>query len=359
MDLNKILEDDRSVEDFLMETARSKEYLAMRDRAELGPHVPSAILEEYVQDTLSADDTMAVMEHIALCRRCTVELLKLRGVTDIPEQLIIPEEPLQELISPEHALADDESFEAFLMQAARSPEFRSMRARVEAQQPLSPHLMVGYVLGTLDNTTAMTVMERVALDAVAAREMDWLREKARTVPNVFGWLDAITINVKEMFFDMLTPVPAMELAVMGETSGDEAPTPSLLTVDLEGSGEYRPGHPASSRVQSQRKGHIWVFCNSEEDGPLEWVFPNNSGKDVAVRAADGFDVRMAAPESPGVYHLKAVWTADRLIDPMAVDFDNRFEAMAAMEEFLKRLKEVPETDWVSVDREFRVLEPKE
>jgi len=56
-----------------------------------GEHVPSEIMAQYVEDTLSIQQNRAVEVHMAHCRRCLADLVSLRTATGMPLKQAPPE----------------------------------------------------------------------------------------------------------------------------------------------------------------------------------------------------------------------------------------------------------------------------
>lgn len=54
-------------------------------------HVPSEIMAQYVEDTLSIQQNRAVEDHMAHCRRCLADLVSLRTATGMPLKQAPPE----------------------------------------------------------------------------------------------------------------------------------------------------------------------------------------------------------------------------------------------------------------------------
>ena len=52
--------------------------------AACGEHVPSEIMAQYVEDTLSIQQNRAVEDHLAHCRRCLADLVSLRTAAVMP-----------------------------------------------------------------------------------------------------------------------------------------------------------------------------------------------------------------------------------------------------------------------------------
>ncbi|MFH0822186.1 MAG: hypothetical protein V2B18_05495 [Pseudomonadota bacterium] len=356
MKFEDVFKSVESLEAYLKEAANSTEFRELRNEAEKGTHPTQALLEQYVSDTCNEETSRETAEHIALCRICSKEAARLRELLEPAEFAQEVEPDLVEPVNVDEIVQSVESFDAFLRQGYNSPEFCEMRAEAERLPPLPLAVLVGYVIDTLDEDTAYQVMEHVSFNSKAAREVAWLSEKATQIGNLGDWFAKLKDGLERRFIELLAPPLQLELAEMTPKEGgpaEHAVVPQSIGMRLAQHRIPPPGEFLACEVETRKDGHVWILLYGEEDdGPLEWVFPHNKDPDTAIAAhtAKIIDVEVRVP--PAEYHLKAIWTAEQLIDPRKVDFDNRFEAKEAMNTFFQRLRGLPREQWGTFRQEI-------
>jgi hypothetical protein len=226
---------------------------------------------------------------------------------------------------------------------------------------LSEVTLVKYVQEALDKEAFMEVSERIALDSKTASEVDWIRVKALITKDLFGWLESVTQDVEDLFFDMLTPAPEMDLAVMGEPSleTDEQSKNELpVSIDIDKSSDFQISDILSFHVTCKRVGYVWALLGSEEGGPMRWILPCGTDPGSAVEPEKPKHFRIGLHGPPGAYCIKTIWTALPLIDLSLVDQHNRFEVLESIAQFLRKLEKEPVSDWIIFDKQINVSEQR-
>ncbi|MFH0821124.1 MAG: hypothetical protein V2B18_00100, partial [Pseudomonadota bacterium] len=305
------------------------------------------------------------------CRPCSKSVLDLRAESESAsaESELQPE--MWEPPGVEEILESIGSFEGFLEDAAGSAAFRSMKSEIRSLPALPLLTVVQYVMDKLDDDKSYEVMERVAVDEQAAREVMWLYDKRDAVKDLLGWFNGLRRRIEDGVCAVLSNEPSHAFALAGPEPEKPAPIlgamfyafmPSEDQLGITRASQrakkmkqelgtsirprdprpYRPGEEALFDIRPGRHGHLYVLRLSDDgEEPPEWVFPNDRERNTSVRAGDTIALKLTARAPVGRHFLKAVVTREPLIDTAGLDFRNRFEAQDALERFLTALARLP------------------
>jgi anti-sigma factor RsiW len=360
-------------EAFLKKLASDPEVGTMIKNAREGAHISDDDLRNHVAGGLDPVKDERVLDHILFCMECSERAERIRDAMESAESVarLSKEEVLSQF---QRILESRESFEAFINEAANSPEFRALQEEAAKAPPIPRLTLVRYVLNQLDADETYEVMERLSLDPVTAEEVDWLAEKMQTVDDLMTWFNQLTGRIGDWFGRLresaeqvvfeAAPRPrsqpdpmqvGLALQFMSPESMrmSKSPAPPAPTIRSHGDGPFKAGSTVDFDVECRAPGYLWALSTDLKNHETNWVFPNQREKDNTIQrpCVKTFGVRIAAAPGPGL--LKAVLTREQIIDPEKVNFANRFAADEAAAKFLKGLR-TSHCGWAAAGYEYRV-----
>ena len=102
----------------------------------------------------------------------------------------------------------------------------------------------------------------------------------------------------------------------------------------------------------QRDGYVTAFTLSES-GDMRLVFPSGEKVDTSVSAQEVKKILFTAPEPPGRWSLKAIWTIDDPLGSLELPVDE-FWNDKALQCLAEHIKESDEDEWAAGTFEFEV-----
>lgn len=403
---------DEAFEAFLGNLAKSPEYRAMRDKAERGPHVPEAVLTEYVADRLDDEDQMRVMEHLSLCRSCSQSVRELRRTVMPVSEERADTTPVETVSG--HGLSrhfeTDEGFTAFLESIAQDPETEALRKSAESGPHPSDEVLRAYSEDRADDSMVFELMEHLSLCRQCAERTRIFRqpptaakesqahvsdetlahfaqtlvvgeERSNIKAHLMECLDCrhrAEIHQMRWFSNLLTELevqvkPEMPVPVsIAVHPLDRHPGMATAGIDLEQGlpseqpkegaavsvepikGTFSIGETVIIRISVGREGHVAVFHIPPDTETVNLVYPRGPRDDTCVSEGGVKQIPFEAMGPAGKHTLKVVWTAGSVLDPIKMDFKDRLALAQALAEFLGSVKGLSERDLMIVSYEFIV-----
>lgn len=375
MTFSNEMETTDAFEAYLKELATDPEVRMMIKNARESAHVSDADIRNYATGALDPVEDEHVVDHILFCTECSERAS--RAWNELDESEPVARVSKEEILSQfERVLESRESFEAFMNEAANSPEFLELQAEAAKAPPIPRLTLVRYVMGQLEADETYEVMERLSLDPAAAEEVDWLAEKMQRVDDLMTWFNQLTGRIGDWFGRLgesaeqiiFEPAPrprsqpnplqvGLALQFMGPESmrTSSRPAPPAPTIRSHGDGPFKAGSTVDFDVECRAPGYLWALSTDLKNHEMNWVFPSQRERDNTIQrpCVKTFGVRIVAAPGPGL--LQAVLTREQIIDPEKVNFYNRFAADEAAAKFLQGLI-TSHGGWAAAGYEYRVEE---
>ena len=251
-----------------------------------------------------------------------------------------------------------ESVYQFFRKYSQSESFREWKKQIEEGPHPTTEILFDYSVGMLPDSEQEVWLEHIAHCIRCTKEVYSIRGAQRRLskatvksetrePNWAQSLKNIASSVKigiqsfvDRWIDVIEPEPtgptelpfAMEnsCGFMAMVGGWEPPDlPRKLVRQSIETNQFLSDEEFYILMPIQRDGYVAAFTLSES-GNMRLVFPRGDKVDTSVSARENKRIVFKAPEPPGPWTLKSVWTADDPFGSLDLPFDESWNHRALL-----------------------------
>lgn len=265
--LDGVFDNPENVYQFFRKYSQSESFREWKKQIEEGPHPTTEILFDYSVGMLPDSEQEEWLEHIAHCIRCTKEVYSIRGA--------------QRRLS-----------KATVKSETREPNWAQI-----LRDLISSGKMV--IRSFVDRVT-----EVIEPEPTGPTELTFAITTSRGFMTRGGW-------------------EPPDLPRKPTT-----PKRKLVRQSIE-TNQFLSDEEFYILMPIQRDGYVTAFTLSES-GDMRLVFPSGEKVDTSVSARENKRIVFKAPEPPGPWTLKSVWTADDPFGSLDLPFDESWNHRALL-----------------------------
>ena len=263
--LDGVFDNPENVYQFFRKYSQSESFREWKKQIEEGPHPTTEILFDYSVGMLPDSEQEVWLEHIAHCIRCTKEVYSIRAA--------------QRRLS-----------KATVKSETREPNWAQILRDLISSGKM-------FIRSFVDRVT-----EVIEPEPTGPTEPPFAMEKSFGFMTRGGW-----------------EPPDLP-------SKPTTPKRKLVRQSIE-TNQFLSDEEFYILMPIQRDGYVAAFTLSES-GPMRLVFPRGDKVDTSVSARENKRIVFKAPEPPGPWTLKSVWTADDPFGSLDLPFDESWNHRA-------------------------------
>jgi hypothetical protein len=108
-------------------------------------------------------------------------------------------------------------------------------------------------------------------------------------------------------------------------------------------------------IPMDRDGYVFILHYDSSGGPV-LIFPSCHSDDNSVKGGEEKKIKGKVTGPEGTQGFKVIWTSKDLLNLKNIDFDNRYSIEYALNQFVEKLLELNENEWIETLYEYEVSE---
>jgi hypothetical protein len=249
----------------------------------------------------------------------------------------------------------------FFRKYSQSESFREWKKQIEEGPHPTTEILFDYSVGMLPDSEQEEWLEHIAHCIRCTKEVYSIRAAQRRLSKATVKSETREPNWAQILRDLISSGKMVIRSFVDRVTEVIEPEPTELTFAITTSRGFmtrggweppdlprKPTTPKRKLVRQsietnqflsdeefyilmpiQRDGYVAAFTLSES-GPMRLVFPRGEKVDTSVSARENKRIVFKAPEPPGPWTLKSVWTADDPFGSLDLPFDESWNHRALL-----------------------------
>jgi len=257
-----------------------------------------------------------------------------------------------------------DSVENLFRKAGETKSFRKWKKHLEDGPHPSQEILFDYAVENLPEAKRGELFEHIAHCLRCTEEVYSIRTKSRDFARFIEAGQTERLNWREVVSGLVSTGKIFIKSLRGQkprvTRAETIPSLGIMKAKRQlgttrqpvEALRFHPGEVVSLDVEVPEDGYLTAFMYSESQ-PMTLVFPSASNDDTFISARDGKKLVLKAPDLSAQLAVKAIWTAKKIIDPSAFDFEGPM-ADRDLQAFVHELSRLEKEEWECATLDIRL-----